>query len=606
MGKVVTLLSYLGIGLMLAIILVPTNLDLDKQDLYFVRVVAGLSINALMIVFFSKTRVKWSLIDGAVLLFFLYLFVNCQVISQVDASAKWFQSCYLVILYGLLRIILPYSKIMKNFVLAVILFCGLWESILGLMQILGFQSSRHSLFVITGTFFNPGPYGGFLGITLSVALGFMLKHYQRFVRLCKVARRIPLAILKLPDFGIFILSFLSFSFSFVVFFSAMSRAAILGLLISVAVMGVTLPAFKSLRVFHPSENRSKKIVMVTLSAILLLIGMGVAYFVKKESAHSRLFIWNVSCRLIDKHPLVGHGFGAYLGVYKEEAADYFRAHPSSPAIPIVDVPDYGFNEYLHTGVETGIVGLLLLASILFGSLYRLLKTKNIFSYGLIVMMVFAFFSFPFSQLPFLILIVLFVAVGAEGGTHKKEYGQVLTKRVSVILFCLVLAVASLGLLDLYKEKVKATEAWKQVRHLYNMQRYQEARVEYAQLYPLLKDNPRFLFEYGHSLHKTERYVQSNAILKEGAKLSSDPMFYNVVGNNYKGIGDYIQAEESYLYAFEILPNRIYPLYLLMKLYMESNQKEKAYLKAQQIVDFSPKIDSPAAREMKREANALLP
>ena len=655
MGKIVAILSYIGLGLLLSINLVNTNPELDVQDRYFMWAVVGLSGVALLTAFTKgagRTDAKQSaesqanngerrrekgtsgsgfgIMDGLVLLFFLYLLLNYQLISQVDASAKWLQTVYFVVLYGSLRILLPASKgekgkgrkgepshrrahepqanngegRMEKFLVAAIVFCGLWESVLGLMQQFGYCAPHHHLFSFTGTYVNTGPYGGFLAITMSIALGFMVKYYQQFNRQCQLIKRFPLAILTNIDFALYLLSALSFCASFTVFFAAVSRAAILGLLLSAAVIMVTQPYTKRLLVNFFKSDRKKKTILLAAVVALLFVGMGATYWLKKESADGRVLIWKVSSQVIAKQPAFGAGFGSFFGAYSAESADYFTEYPTSPAIAIADVPEYGFNEYLLTGVETGVVGMTLLLSILFLALYRLIKAKSLFGYGLIVLMVFSFFSYPFSQLPFPILLALFVAAAAgrwEKGERRREKG-----RIPNILFCLLLLLVGLGLSGMYESKIEATEAWKQVRMLYRAQHYEEARKECAELYPLLKDNPRFLFEYGHALNKTERFAQSNAILKEGAQLSSDPMFYNVMGNNYKGLGDYVRAEESYRHAFDILPNRIYPLYLLMKLYAETDQPDKANEMAQRVVDFPPKIDSPAIRDMKREAKALLP
>ncbi|MCL1974076.1 MAG: O-antigen ligase family protein [Bacteroidetes bacterium] len=589
MGKVVALLSYTGVGLLMALTIVGTNPELDVQDRYFIWVVVGLSVAALLNAVFTQNRSRFGVIDGMVVLFFLYLFVNYHFISPINTSAKWFQTLYLFILYGSLRLLLPSCKEMERYLMAAVMICGLWESILGLMQVLGFCASHHPLYAFTGSYVNTGPYGGFLAVIMSISMGYMVKHY-------------PLSIKINSDTVLYLLSGLSFCFAFVVFFAAMSRAAILGLLIGVAVIAVTQPNAKR---WLSNISKKKRLLFAAVCSVIIF-GSGAMYYLKKESADSRLTIWKISCNLIGKEPVLGSGFGSFFGAYSAESAATFATHPHSAAITIIDVPEYSFNEYLQTGVETGIVGMMLLISTLFGATFRHIKKKSLFGYGLIVIMVFSFFSFPFSQLPFLILLVLFVATGAEPGICMKKNSCALVQRVPAVLLSIVLVVSGWGLSGFYGAKIEATEAWQKVRPLYRSQRYNEARQEYAALYPNLKDNPRFLFEYGHALNKTERFVPSNAVLKEGALMSSDPMFYNVMGNNYKGLGDFVHAEEAYKFAFDILPNRLYPLYLLMKLYMETGQEEKVYEMAQKVVAFSPKIDSPAIREMKRAANALLP
>ena len=54
-----------------------------------------------------------------------------------------------------------------------------YRSHLGLPSITGMAYSNHSLFRLTGSFFNPGPYSGYLAITLPVALGILLEQSKR-------------------------------------------------------------------------------------------------------------------------------------------------------------------------------------------------------------------------------------------------------------------------------------------------------------------------------------------------------------------------------------------------------------------------------------------
>lgn len=51
-----------------------------------------------------------------------------------------------------------------------LLAAGAWEALAGWRQLLGLAASHHHRFALTGTFFNPGPYGIFLALTLVVAL----------------------------------------------------------------------------------------------------------------------------------------------------------------------------------------------------------------------------------------------------------------------------------------------------------------------------------------------------------------------------------------------------------------------------------------------------
>ena len=117
----------------------------------------------------------------------------------------------------------------------------------------------------------------------------------------------------------------------------------------------------------------------------------------------------------------------------------------------------------------------------------------------------------------------------------------------------------------------------------------------------LSDNPKFLFSYGKILNDLKRYNDSNAALRAGTMVSADPMFYVVMGNNYRALKAYREAEEAYRKAFSMGPNKMYPLYQLLLMYIELGDNLQARETAQKIVDFRPKIRSNATDEMQRFA-----
>ena len=103
----------------------------------------------------------------------------------------------------------------------------------------------------------------------------------------------------------------------------------------------------------------------------------------------------------------------------------------------------------------------------------------------------------------------------------------------------------------------------------------------------------------------KRYNDSNAALRDGLMVSSDPMFHVVMGNNYKALKVYKEAEESYKTAFYMGPNKMYPLYQLLQLYIEFGDTENALDTARRIVNFEPKVRSKATDEMQQSASDYL-
>lgn len=64
-------------------------------------------------------------------------------------------------------------------VVGLLLLClGLWECGLGWAQLSGFCRSRHPLFPVTGSFYNPGPYCGFLAVLIPFSLHKLINDHE--------------------------------------------------------------------------------------------------------------------------------------------------------------------------------------------------------------------------------------------------------------------------------------------------------------------------------------------------------------------------------------------------------------------------------------------
>lgn len=125
------------------------------------------------------------------------------------------------------------------------------------------------------------------------------------------------------------------------------------------------------------------------------------------------------------------------------------------------------------------------------------------------------------------------------------------------------------------------------------------------LFPDATDNPRFLFNFARILRNHGRYRDSNAILRLGTQVSADPVFYILMGNNYKDEQYYCLADDAYKKAYAVMPNRLYPLYQQMLLYKETGESEKCRFMARRIIAMRPKVESPATHDMKNKAKDIL-
>ena len=201
-------------------------------------------------------------------------------------------------------------------------------------------------------------------------------------------------------------------------------------------------------------------------------------------------------------------------------------------------------------------------------------------------------------MPLCTLGLLLLALSAN---RSPETGRRSSLNIWIVRGTLLALLGASGWLVRDREKMQeAYRKWAEEKTYFNMDIFEETVNNYRELYPLLKTEPVFLFEYGQCLSKTRQYEESNRILSEGIRYSGDPMFYNIMGKNYQALKQYEQAEAAFRQAARMVPHRLYPYYLKAKMYFESGQTEKAVETARQLIAKEPKVMSEAVREMKQE------
>lgn len=464
-----------------------------------------------------------------------------------------------------------------------LIFLGGWEAILGLRQIYGFTHSNHSLFALTGTFYNPGPYSGYLAMIFPVCLNEYLKLKKKVANspFAKIGHYMALAVLML------ILCVLP---------AGMSRSSWL----AAAVSGLFVTWYQNnwgdaLKQIW-KKSRRKVILWGSTCGICLLIGLALLFYLKKDSANGRLFMWKISLNAISERPFSGHGFNGFAHAYGRAQEEYFaNGDYAQWEEHVAGSPEYAFNEYLQIAIEWGVPALLLSLIIICLCLWRGIRLNRIGICGAILSLaVFSFSSYPLQIPVFIITLVLLLFASISG-----------VKRRWLMIFSLGIALWSLFLLqtDDYDE----SKTWTRVRMLYHAGAYESAKKDYSSLYPKLKNRAEFMFEYGRCLHKLGEYDDSNHILQEASLLTPDPMVFNVMGQNYQMKGEYAKAEELFMRSVHRLPGRIYPYYLLVKLYSEPDfrQQDKLELAANMVMTKEPKVQSTAIKEMREEVKRIV-
>ncbi|MDR3236552.1 MAG: O-antigen ligase family protein [Prevotellaceae bacterium] len=595
--KIVHIICLSPFVLVLATVLV-VNTDLFNGSVtgkyfWFYGTMALASLSACIAVILYKKPFRFSLLDGITAAFACSVYVSALVWNDASQNTtKLALFTLLVTLYVGFRLVLHVFD--RHTTLVVFVVCivltGLAEAVWGLRQLYGYTPSQHNLYKITGSFFNPGPYSGFLAVVFPFALYVLLhgapvavKNRQAVLRGTAAVTCIAI-LLVLP--------------------AAMSRAAWLGMIAGsvVVLYGYYAPRF-SLKKYC---LRHKKRMWIVGSAAVLFFAVACAgmYLLKKDSADGRLLIWKVSLKAAAEHPL-GVGLGNFGNAYGNAQAAYMVSGSVSETEKYVaDSPEYAFNEYLQIAVESGVASLLLFAVLLAAAYIRIVRAKNWAIAGaLTALLVFAFFSYPFSVLPYLILFVFLLASHAHRQPPPEQALPCVVSRLPVVFLSVVCVALSIVCLRRQYPSYEAYKRWN--ANLFHSQGMIDKVLEsYESFYPSLNDQTHYLFEYAQSLSKMEQYGKSNDILQRAVQLSGDPMLYNMMGKNHQALKEYAQAEACFVKAGQVVPNRLYPWYLLAKLYNEMGLHDKACEMATIVQTKEPKVHSTAVNEMREEVKRL--
>ncbi|MDK2841087.1 MAG: hypothetical protein PWQ17_592 [Anaerophaga sp.] len=323
-------------------------------------------------------KINISLIDAGVLLFTFWLLLN-EVILQTD-HVSFQQTAFQVVLwltiYLFIRSGLKYNKFITGIVI-IFLLTSLLQSALGLLQLYGYQASFHSLFKITGTFHNPGPFSGFVVSALPLAIvGYKMGYTEWHRGDTEIHREISFRGAKINFNGQKIfrgvfrgVSLLTIIAVLLVVPAAQSRAAWVAALVGCIYVlwscREKFPFINRLSVRFKRLSKTLRVLLITGSLIFILGAATGIYLLKKDSANGRLLIWQVTSQLIKERPVTGHGSGAFSALYMDEQAQWFKSDKGTDEqAMIAGSPESPFNEPLKLWLEKGLIGLLLAGGIL--------------------------------------------------------------------------------------------------------------------------------------------------------------------------------------------------------------------------------------------------
>lgn len=517
-----------------------------------------------------------------------------------DEKFFWFAGCWVFFFLtaGVIADVVRKNQIQWLLIPAIVItLTAATEAVLGLLQLYGGFRVYHAAFKVTGTFFNPAPYAGFLLASLPWAMFLTANHKS-----------------SLLNKALYWCGFLAIILIIVIIPSTQSRAAYLGLTASVLVW-VFFRYEPLLYVKYILNTKLKRRLAFTLIPLFLMLVITGLYHFKKDSANGRLLIWKVALQTIQEKPLIGHGFNTVQATLAPAQASFFASgYGSENEKMLAGSVRWAFNEPLQAASETGLPGMFLLILVtgyaLFYKMHRPVSREQYLHIGaarasVAGIAVFGCFSYPFYSLPVTLLFFYALAVLAACKTKPIENSnRFFTGAFKTPFIAGAMMLFAFYLLQTPRLK-QAYWLWDEANTLYGINAFTEANKSFAEALPVLKYNGLFLQQYAKSLSMEKRYEEAVTLLMQAGNYYKDEYSFIALGDAYKALGETQKAEEQYQLAANMVPHKFYPLYLLAKLYNDTGQHKKAVALAHQILTKEIKVPSHAIEEIREEMREIL-
>lgn len=514
-----------------------------------------------------KNVLQLSFCDFMIFLWWIYIILRGYIDASIPCGSKMVSSTFLLSLYFCFRALFSIYNARDYDIVLILMASVCIEFCIGIFQMFsGVSYNKGQL--ITGAFFNSGPYSAFIMMGMVGAVCFLRFDYHRYF---SARYRNMLTLLNI----------LVIVFGLIVFWITISRAAIIS-------FGILV-----LYIYRHKYIGCHKWNCVLLTIVVIFFG--ILFYIKYPSFVGRLIVWYFSFKLIISHFFWGVGIGNFQSSYARMMCSINQKLDYSKFADYYDHIDFSYCDILQVASEQGLVGFIFFAILLGILLIRLRCQSQILYYICLSLILFSLSSYIFQLLSFQIIIVIFGAwINQKSIIVRFHLNRILRLSISSVFLSVEIFATMIT-----SDRVKGIDEFMK------FDGSSFSLNEYQLLYSSCRELPDYYTKYAEALRHNHRLMDSNAMLREGLNVSGDPMIYNMMGDNFKDMGFYQEAFESYRNAYYTLPNRLTPLFSIMKLYEFLGDKKRTNQFALSVVNFRPKIVSSATRRMKYEANLIL-
>lgn len=579
-------------------ILIPTIMDIyiNSPMLWLWFIIAILLLFTSAAVFYKLKKlpitINFNRADILIILSLVLIVIKRLTLDEPFFTDKVILFCGLTFVYFTIKLFVS-SLNKKNiplfnaYLTLIILIVICISCLYGILQLYGIIPSNSPFFRVTGPFHNPARYAIFLVALLPYCLSAYL-FYPKVSRWYKIIN---------------IFSMVTGLMALLILPATNTRAAWIGLLVSsVFILYYRYkPQFKELK---------KKLWLVCLGLFLCISVSFLLYKLKPRSAESRLAIWEISFNMVKENPITGVGYGNFENRYDNYQAKYFSQHQADlNKIQSADVVRYAYNIFLQILCEQGMMGLILFIILLYCIVPKSMLSKfaadqqeaylMIISFaGIIAIVISGISSYPFDIQP--VICIFFIHMAILSGVNKENNTLVFTPgKLHRLLTGTLLLMGSILLFLQTGRHLGGLRTW----GLGITDKLPSEKLTTA--YTVLKGNINFIDFYSTLLLREKKYKKVISALNASSFLLMYPSLYLNLGQAYEATGDYQKAEESYLTASNMVPNKFTSKYFLAKFYLNTKQFKKSAVLAEHILAMPVKIPSQEVTDIRKGSELIL-
>ena len=376
-------------------------------------------------------------------------------------------------------------------------------------------------------------------------------------------------------FKIYIFLFLVFVTLFIIF-RTNSRASYIAVLICL----LTLFPWNNL------YKLKKYLFGVSFLGIVFLVIYFLVFFHKYQSSMGRLLILKISINKIKNYFILGTGLGGVHKNYLIWQEEYFTSKIASLNEQIIaDNVFFIYNEYLKSFIEGGFIGFIIFLI----PIYFIIKdSKNspIINCFLRILLIYYTLSL-FTNIGNTFIGSFFYFYSVTIITPNKfilKFKSIYLRYfISIIIFTFIFVTIKQTYFN-YK--------WGEALKKYFNNNNDFALIEMEKIYPYMDDNAAFLFNYGSILAISNKNEKALEVLFKANLLMKRSNLYDNIGGVYFQQKNYLESIKYFKKSSFMVPNRFYPLGMILKCQIKLNQDYNACKTANFILKKPIKIQSP--------------